>query len=98
MVTFSAGGKAHNALSLLDTGPATLADLKAHSGLSPNASKKLWWLTGEMLRCGLITRTEGLYHMTDKGREALHVLRDGEDFCGGGMGPNVRVFQRKEAA
>lgn len=95
---YSPGGRSHSVLALLDTGPATLEEIRDHSGASGRARRMYFFIVRALLAEGLIRREDGLYAITDAGSDVLHELRRGVRVGDGAGLPNVRVFQTGAAA
>lgn len=95
MATYSVGGKAAQALSLLATGPATLEQIRDHAGVIGAKRRKYFHTLGALLSDGLVGRLDSEYVITVRGLEALDELRAGNAYTVGAEPiPNVRIFER----
>jgi hypothetical protein len=98
MARYSVNGPAHRSLVFLSTGPATLEQIRDHSGAIGSERKALWWVVKALLKDGLVTSRGGLYRLTGRGDEALTSLRLGQPYGGEEAQPSVRLFVSKVAA
>lgn len=92
MATYSVSGRGHRALALLATGPATLEEIRDHSGAVGYDRRAIYHVVTAMLDDCLVTSRGGFYTITERGEEALAELRLGQDWGGEEPVPNCRVF------
>lgn len=98
MAQYSPRGKAHGCLALLETAPASLEQLRDHSGATGFERRSYFHVLGALLDDGLVTSRGGFYDITDRGLEALTSLRLGQVFGGEEAQPSIRVFVSREQA
>lgn len=98
MASYTPGGKAHRCLALLETAPATLEQMRDHSGATGFERRSYWHVTQAMLDDDLVTSRGGFYDITERGLEALTSLRLGQVFGAEEARASVRVFVSREKA
>lgn len=100
MPVFSASGRAHRILAQLARGPSQAAEILDGAAKTERRVErsKCWRALKALKDHGLISLRDGLYRITEDGRDALASLEAGRDYVAAVAEPSVRVFGRREAA
>jgi hypothetical protein len=99
MTAFSVQGRGHHILSRLDASPTVSADLLHATGADTRKARaKAWRALMALKDADLIQVDEGLYFITQAGRDALACLRSGKPVVIEEARPTVRVFVERRVA
>lgn len=98
-VRYDPEGKAHKTLRQLTDGPKTQGELRASTmiEMTANRRRKHYYITMALVTSGFIRQSQGIYALTEDGRDALADLNDGRPVFVG-VEPRVQYLHKRSAA